>query len=167
MKRWLISVVFASFLAVWLGGGFLLRAAEAVKQPIEYSHQKHIKQGLECSFCHQTVDSGAVAGRPSEEVCAGCHQAALTKSPEEQKLLGYLSKGQKIPWQRLYEVPDHVYFSHARHVKAGQEKCQTCHGPMAEAAKPPSKPLVNLTMDFCIKCHEAKKVTNDCNACHR
>ena len=167
--------------------GLLWRSAARpnVTQPIAYSHKKHIDEGLECHDCHQTVLTRAVAGRPKEQTCLDCHDPEELEdgddelSPEMVKLLTYLKNEERIPWRRLYRVPEHVYFSHVRHVGPGEVACETCHGPMAQAERPPRGPLVRLTMNFCLECHaqrqaafavrdeRASHASSDCNACHR
>jgi c(7)-type cytochrome triheme protein len=96
-----------------------------------------------------------------------CHVAPLTKSPEEEKIRKYSAKGEKMAWQRIYRMPGDVLFSHRRHVALAKVECSTCHGNMAEQATPPARPLVNQTMEWCIACHQEKRASVDCNACHR
>ena len=138
-----------------------------ISQPIKFNHKKHTQSvGLDCAECHQFYKTSPVSGIPGVEVCKGCHQAALTDSPEEKKLLEYINKGEEVPWERLYTVPDHVFYSHSRHVVVGKLECRECHGEIASMEKPPSTPLKKITMTFCIKCHQNRKVTTDCSACH-
>jgi predicted CXXCH cytochrome family protein len=128
-----------------------------------------------------------VAGRPSTKKCLSCHSGAQAKSAEEEKLQAFGENGREIPWQRVWRLPPHVFFSHRVHVAVAKVKCQTCHGPMETLTRPPPRPLKALTMDDCIGCHErwqrtpeapapgtdrvkvvaARKVSTDCNACHR
>jgi len=140
----------------------------AVDQPIAFDHKKHTQElELDCTTCHRYVREAAFAGRPKAEVCAECHEEAMTDSPEEQKLLEYISSGREIPWRRLYKVPDHVYYSHRRHVVVAGLQCAECHGRIAQTEKPPRKPLRKFTMKFCLKCHEKRGASTDCSACHK
>lgn len=155
--------------AILLAGGALLanRLEPAVRQPIQFSHAKHKAKGVECSVCHQNVEEQTFAGLPKAETCMLCHSAPQTQSQEEEKVRQFAEKGQDIPWRRLYRVPGHVFFSHRRHVVLAKVECQTCHGPIGEAATPPLRPLVNQSMDRCIACHDKRQASVDCNACHR
>jgi hypothetical protein len=74
--------------------------------------------------------------------------------------------GTPIKWTSLYNQPDHIFFSHRRHVKLGQIECGICHGNFDERTTPPSRPLVNLTMNACMECHKKRKADNDCLVCH-
>lgn len=140
-----------------------------IQQPIAFSHQSHV-EGLEieCTVCHQSVMEQEFAGRPTLQVCKECHdENTYTDSPEEAKLVEYIQSGQELPWNRLYDVPSHVYYSHRRHTAVAQIECAECHGDIGQASSPPERPLKLLTMDFCMDCHEQKGVTTDCNTCHR
>jgi invasion protein IalB len=139
-----------------------------IAQPIAFNHKKHTGDlSLPCTTCHQSVEAQTFAGLPQTETCATCHAAPLTKNPEEEKIRQYASKGEKIPWQRIYRMPGDVFFSHRRHVVLAKVECATCHGKMAEQTTPPSRPLVNQTMAWCINCHQERRVSVDCNACHK
>lgn len=138
-----------------------------VSQPISYNHKVHVENGLQCEGCHQSVRTAAAATLPAIDTCMMCHQAAITESPEEEKVRQYAEKGEQIPWQRVYAVPDHVYFSHRRHVAAGQIGCEQCHGPIREMTVPVTRPLVDQSMDWCMRCHMARTASTDCIHCHR
>ncbi len=137
-----------------------------VKQPIAFNHKLHAENGLECIDCHPYFEEQASSGKPSLETCQSCHEEPQGESKEEKKLMEYIKAGNEIEWQRLYRVPEDVYFSHMRHVVLGKIECSTCHGDIGESSKPPSKPLKH-TMKNCMNCHEEKEATNDCVACHR
>lgn len=179
--------VAAVVLLAWGGWGLLVEPA--VRQPIEFPHKAHLElkeRKFECTTCHDRAVKGPVAGRPSTQKCLSCHSGAEAKSPEEKKLRAFSEKGGEIRWQRVWRLPSHVYFSHRTHVVSAQVKCQTCHGPMETLTRPPARPLKKLTMDDCIGCHEqwqwpkekekgtepvkvaaARRVSTDCNACHK
>lgn len=170
-------------------GAWLLTGESAVLQPIAFPHKAHLDlkdPKFECTTCHDQATKGAVAGRPSTKKCLSCHSGE-TKSAEEKKLQTLGEKGGEIPWRRVWRLPVHVFFSHRTHVVAAEVKCQTCHGPMESMDRPPRRPLKQLTMSDCIGCHEqwrwpdegvargtasttvrtARRVSTDCNACHR
>lgn len=141
---------------------------ESARQPIQFNHNLHTQElEMDCTECHRYVEEAEFAGRPKLEYCADCHEESLTENPEEGKLIEYVGTGREIPWQRLYHVPDHVYFSHRRHVTVTQIDCERCHGDIPLTSSPPEEPLVHLSMDFCMDCHEQEGVSLDCNTCHR
>ncbi len=156
-------------LALLVGvGAFLSMAREPeIKQPIAFSHKKHVEKGVPCATCHQTVEKAAHAGLPSLEVCLMCHSAPMTKSPEEGKIREYAKRGKEIRWAKVYKLPDTVYYSHRRHVGIGRLECKICHGGIGESSAPPTRPVVSLKMDWCLGCHRERKVETDCNVCHR
>lgn len=154
--------------AGFVPGRIALQPTPRVTQPIEFNHQKHVRQvGLECSICHEYYATGNHSGLPSLATCQGCHQEAVTKSAEEQKLLTLIASDPQPRFKKLFRLPDHAYYSHRRHVIAGKLPCDTCHGAIADTTAPPRSPLVRITMDTCVRCHAAKNVTTECTACHR
>ncbi len=138
-------------------------------QPLVYNHKVHIENvGLECVDCHMNVETMASATIPTLEVCQNCHSdEPISESPEEVKLLSYVAEETEIPWIRIYGVPDHVYFSHRRHVVGGELECSVCHGSVAELTEPVLFPFQPITMENCMRCHRQSNVTNDCLTCHR
>ena len=136
------------------------------EQPIGFNHKKHLEQGLGCDACHRFSKTQTFSGMPDLNICFECHKDPITKSPEEEKIRQAQQKGKEIAWKRIYEQPDHVYFSHRRHVVLGKLSCQTCHGDIGQSEKPLIKPWVKMTMKWCMDCHTKSKVTNDCLACH-
>lgn len=137
-------------------------------QPIAYNHHKHIEEaGLSCFDCHARVLTHQKASIPNIEVCKDCHAEAMTESPEEKKVVGYIERNQPIPWKQVHRVPDYAYFSHRRHVTLGKVACQDCHGDVNKMTLPFTRPHTPITMGFCVDCHEKKRVTVECTACHR
>jgi len=144
----------------------------AYLQPINFSHKLHAGQlGIDCAYCHSNVDKSPIANIPNVSTCMNCHTTVKTDSPEIKKLTAYYTEGRTIPWVHVHWLPDHVYFSHKRHVKKGIQ-CQTCHGPVATMEH--VYRVVDLKMGFCVSCHKANNanmVANnaglDCWTCHR
>ena len=165
MKRQTIILFVVLLLSVSF---FFLRSlGSSSDQPIRYSHRLHIEQGLECTDCHTGAETEAFATIPDIETCLGCHEQAVTDSREEEKIRELARAGSGIPWIQVYEVPDHVYFSHARHVAIAELACEECHGEVKTREAPFTKPLVELSMDFCLDCHRERGASEDCIACHR
>lgn len=144
------------------------RVADRVEQPIAFNHRAHVASAqIECSQCHAYFSQGAHSGLPDAEVCMGCHTEALTQSREEAKLRDSFQRGQPGAFRKLFHLPSHVYYSHRRHVVLGKLECAGCHGDIANSELPPSRPLVKISMNFCVQCHSKSNVTNDCKSCHR
>lgn len=125
------------------------------EQPIPFSHKHHVgDDGIDCRYCHSTVDKGASAGMPSTYTCMTCHSQIWSESPELEKLREAFRLGQAIKWQRVHDLPDFAYFNHSIHVKKGVS-CVSCHGRVDEM------PLVwkekTMNMAFCIDCHKDPK----------
>ena len=134
-------------------------------QPIAFTHKVHLANGLQCANCHVGVDEGPDARIPSVNFCMTCHQVIAKDKPEIKKVAAYRQRGEDIPWQRVYgfEPSAHVKFNHAPHIRAGVQ-CATCHGDMTTQTVAERK--VNLTMGYCVECHQQKKVSMDCVTCH-
>ena len=106
-------------------------------QPIAFNHSRHVQVGVGCTDCHSGARNGAKATLPTIDTCTMCHQSALTKSPEEQKLLALAAANQPLAWVQLTRIPAHVYFSHRRHTESAGIECTTCHGAMDKLTSPP------------------------------
>jgi hypothetical protein len=149
-------------------GRVLLRPADRVFQPIAFNHQKHVEElELECDLCHEFYGTSRHSGLPALTTCMGCHEDAQTDSAEEQKIRDLAAAGQDDVFRKLFRMADHAYYSHRRHVMLGEIPCESCHGPIAETTSPPERPLVRISMDFCIECHARSGASLDCTACHR
>ncbi|NIN09968.1 MAG: hypothetical protein GTN62_00995 [Gemmatimonadales bacterium] len=164
--------------AVYLGLALLLlaavvvplvaRAGTAVPQPVAFNHRKHTQDlGLNCEFCHAYVRTGAHAGLPDAQTCSMCHQVTQGTSEEAARVTELISQGDPLRFNKLFRLAPHVFYTHRRHAGIGEIECQECHGAIAETERPPDRPLVQVTMDFCISCHREQGQTLDCNACHR
>ena len=139
-----------------------------VEQPIAFNHRLHVEElGSDCTDCHLYAQSGVRATIPNIELCGDCHEEAQTESAEEARLVEYIQAAEPVPWQKIYSVPDHVYFSHRRHTMLGEIACETCHGEMRNLETPMTRPAVAVDMDFCMDCHYATDTSNDCLLCHR
>ncbi len=147
----------------------------APKQPINFSHKIHAGDNkIECQFCHIYARRSKVSGVPSVQRCMGCHKVARVDSPEIKKLTSYWVNKKPIPWIKVYDVADYIYFPHNRHIKAGL-KCQECHGPVETMAR--VRKENELVMGWCLECHRNREFTGpdgikrsgpkwDCWDCH-
>lgn len=152
------------------------------EQPIYYSHKVHagVNQ-VNCLYCHGGAMEGKHANIPSVNVCMNCHMAIneykgekmfredgteVNGTAEIQKLYKYAgwdptankytSEGKPIEWIKIHNLPDHVYFNHSQHTKAGGVQCQTCHGEIQKMGE--VYQFSNLSMGWCINCHRETNV---------
>jgi len=140
-------------------------SSEAPQQPIAFSHKIHVSRvGLQCTFCHTYVEKSQHAGVPSVQKCMSCHSVIATDRPEIKKLHKYWNNKQPVPWIKVHNLPDHVYFSHKRHIKAGLE-CSACHGEIKNVSV--VRQVSSLKMGWCVTCHRSKKASIDCLTCHK
>jgi len=132
-------------------------------QPIAFSHRQHAELGMKCADCHPGAAKSERAGLPGAAACQVCHRAIRSDSPEVRKLAPFLEASGRIPWVRVYRVPEFVFFSHASHVGAGLA-CESCHGEVSKRDVLAKE--VSTSMTACMNCHAARRVSNDCHFCH-
>lgn len=142
------------------------------EQPIKFSHKLHAGQwGIECQYCHSGAAKGKSAVIPSLNVCMNCHKQ-IQEGPQHgeteiNKIYDYVgfdketgkydeSKQHPIQWDRIHNLPDHVYFNHSQHVAVGKVECQTCHGEVQEMEV--VEQVNSLGMGWCIDCHRETNV---------
>jgi len=130
-------------------------------QPVKFSHLVHAGQNkIDCLYCHSGAEFSKSAGIPATSVCLNCHMIVRdgTRSGrfEINKIFASLETKEPIAWTRVYNLPDHVFFSHAQHVGAGKLACQTCHGSVEQMDRMTQVP--DLSMGWCINCHRESKV---------
>ncbi len=133
-------------------------AGVAVSQPIAFSHKHHVgDDGIDCRYCHTSVETSNTAGMPSTSICLSCHSQLYRDSPALAPLHASLVSGEPIAWNRVYDLPDFVYFDHSIHVNKGVA-CVNCHGRVDRM--PIMLRQQELTMEWCLDCHRApeKKV---------
>jgi hypothetical protein len=130
-----------------------LRIGYQPEQPVPYSHALHAGElGMDCRYCHSTVERAAKAAVPPAATCMNCHQ---TVHPKSEKLLpireAYAGAGD-VRWTRVHDLPDYVYFNHSAHVSIGVG-CESCHGRIDQMVK--VYQYAPLTMQWCLECHRA------------
>ncbi len=125
--------------------------AEPVTQPIEFDHRHHVADdGIDCRYCHSTVETSSSAGYPATAVCMNCHAQIWNRSPYLDMVRKAYFSGKPIVWKKVHRLPDFVYFNHSIHVAKGVG-CVTCHGRVDEMAEIRQGP--NMQMSWCIDCH--------------
>jgi hypothetical protein len=163
-----ILLLFGGALLITVAVAEGLRQGPPVRQPIAFNHHKHTSDlGLACDFCHKYVRTGAHAGLPGAETCGMCHQAPQGTTAEAARVTQLLAAGDPLRFNKLFGLPDHVFYTHRRHVGIAELECSSCHGEIAGTERPPARALVRMTMDACMDCHRERGQTLDCNACHR
>jgi len=123
----------------------------AREQPVQFSHKHHVSDdGIDCRYCHTTVETSSFAGIPSTKTCMNCHSQIFADSPYLEPVRESWRTGRPIRWVRVHDLPDFVYFNHSIHVNKGVG-CATCHGRVDQM------PLVwqaeSLQMEWCLDCH--------------
>ncbi len=123
----------------------------APDQPVPFSHQHHVAGlGLDCRYCHTSVEESSFAGIPPTKTCMNCHAQMWTSADMLQPVRTSFRTGQSIEWNRVHDLPDYVYFNHSIHVAKGVG-CYSCHGPVDQM------PLMyeenTLQMEWCLNCH--------------
>jgi hypothetical protein len=154
-----VSIFGAVFIAA--GGLWLLlevnrspwvtRATVAREQPIPFSHAHHVGGiGIECRYCHTSVDKSAYAGIPPTKTCMNCHSQIWAQSPTLEPVRASYRNDVSIEWTRVNDLPDFVYFNHSAHVNKGIG-CSTCHGRVDKM--PLTWQEASLQMEWCLACH--------------
>ena len=120
-------------------------------QPVPYSHKLHVGDlGLDCRYCHASVEVSSVANVPPTQVCMNCHRVVKRDSPLLAPIRDSASSGRPMRWVRVHKLPDYAYFEHRAHVAAGIG-CVSCHGRIDEMDEVvQTQPL---SMSWCLDCH--------------
>lgn len=143
-------------------------SGSTVPQPVQFNHLKHTTElSLACTFCHPYAETGAHSGLPDAETCSICHSAPQGTSAEAARVTELLEAGDPLRFNKLFRLPDHVFYTHRRHVGVAELPCAGCHGDIAATEQPPARELVKVDMDFCMDCHREQEASLECNACHR
>jgi hypothetical protein len=128
-----------------------LNAGYEPEQPVPYSHALHVGElGIDCRYCHTTVEKASHAAIPSTEVCMNCHTNIRATSEKLQPVRDSWDSGEPVPWIRVHDLPDYVYFNHAAHVRSGVS-CVSCHGRVDKMEV--VKTVSPMSMGWCLDCH--------------
>jgi len=139
-------------LAMVLGrSSYVTRANEYVVQPIQFSHLHHVTDdGIDCRYCHTSVETSPFAGIPPTKTCMNCHSQLFNTEPILEPVRASFREDKPLHWVRVHDLPDFVYFNHSIHVKKGMG-CETCHGRIDQM--PLTEQAQSLQMEWCINCH--------------
>jgi hypothetical protein len=120
-------------------------------QPVPFSHKHHVSGlGIDCRYCHDSVEIASNAGMPPTQTCMTCHSQIWTNAQILQPVRTSLASGVPLKWQSVYTLPDYVYFDHSVHVANGVG-CTECHGPIGDM--PLTRKAKTLYMSWCLDCH--------------
>ena len=166
-RRW-ISIVILLFSVVYITNTLVVEAIAIghspgyePDQPVKFSHAVHAGQNTtDCIYCHSYAPYSKTAGIPAENICMNCHLLVRNGKRsgvfEITKVISAYENKKPIEWIKVHNLPDHVFFSHAQHVGAGEIACQECHGPVEKMGR--IRLTGDLTMGWCINCHRSRNI---------
>ena len=159
-NAWSKASIFAVLGLVAMVGGavgvlqrsdFVTSANTFKDQPVQFSHQHHVGGiGIDCRYCHTSVEVSSTAGIPPTKTCINCHSQIWSTSPYLEPVRSSFRDDKPLKWLRVHDTPDFVYFNHSIHVKKGMG-CETCHGRVDKM--PLMKQQNSLQMEWCLNCH--------------
>src|SRR5918994_755979 len=141
----------AGVLAVFFRSPYITNVAVRIPQPVQFSHEHHVSGlGIDCRYCHTSVEFASSAGMPSTETCMSCHSQIWSESPMLAPVRASYRDNTPIRWNLVHDLPDFAYFHHGVHIQKGVG-CVTCHGrvdkmPLMWKESP-------MTMEWCLECH--------------
>ena len=121
------------------------------EQPVPFSHNHHVAGlGIDCRYCHTSVETSSFAGLPPTKTCMNCHSQIWTNAQMLEPVRASFRDNKPLQWTRVHDLPDFAYFSHEIHVNKGVG-CKSCHGPVDEM--PLMYQNASLQMEWCLQCH--------------
>ena len=130
---------------------YVTYAEVARPQPVPFSHQHHVAGlGIDCRYCHTSVEKSSFAGIPPTKTCMNCHSQIWVGAPLLEPVRESFRSGKSLVWTRVNDLPDFVYFDHSIHINKGVG-CNTCHGPVDRM--PLMYNYASLQMEWCLNCH--------------
>jgi hypothetical protein len=140
---WLLTVISRS--------GYVTTQNVAKTQPVQFSHKHHAGElGIDCRYCHTSVETSANAGFPPTQTCMNCHSQIWALSPTLEPVRASWRSNESINWTKVYDLPDYVYFNHSIHIAKGVG-CVSCHGRIDKMNLTYQVP--SLFMEWCLQCH--------------
>jgi hypothetical protein len=130
---------------------WMTNAHVARSQPVPFSHERHVGgNGIDCRYCHTSVEDSRFAGIPPTKTCMNCHSQILADAPMMEPLRVSLATERPLAWTRVHDLPDFVFFDHSIHLHKGVG-CTTCHGQVDRM--PLMSQQASLQMEWCLDCH--------------
>jgi hypothetical protein len=150
----LLLVLVIGLLGAWYGlerSSYVTRENIPREQPVQFSHRHHVEGlGIDCRYCHLSVEDSSFAGIPATSICMNCHEQIWNQSPMLAPVRESYENKQPLQWTRVHDLPDFAYFNHAAHVQKGVG-CTTCHGQLDQTAL--AFKDETLFMQWCLNCH--------------
>lgn len=151
------AIFFAAFLGwllmQWQRSSYATDVGVAREQPVPFSHQHHVAGlGIDCRYCHTSVETSSFAGIPPTSTCMNCHSQIWTGAPMLEPVRASFRDDKPIAWARVHNVQDFVQFNHSIHIKKGIG-CASCHGRVDQM--PLTSKTQPMSMEFCLSCHRA------------
>jgi len=126
-------------------------AGEVRDQPVPFSHEHHVGGlGIDCRYCHTSVEDSGFAGLPPTKTCMTCHSVIWTNADILEPVRKSWRDGEPLVWQRVHNLPGYVYFNHSAHINSGVS-CVSCHGRVDQMME--VRQVKALNMNFCLDCH--------------
>ena len=130
---------------------WVTRQGQRADQPVPFSHKHHAGElGIDCRYCHTSVETSWNAGFPPTQTCMNCHSQIWALSPVLEPVRSSWHTGESIEWTKIYDLPDFVYFNHSIHIAKGIG-CVSCHGRIDKMNLTAQQP--SLHMEWCLECH--------------
>ena len=154
----IFGAIFVIAALIWVGyaiqgSPYVTLAGVRKPQPVPFSHQHHVTGlGIDCRYCHTSVETSSFAGIPPTKTCMNCHSQIWTNAKLLEPVRASYRSGRSLEWTRVNTLPDFVYFNHSIHVTKGVG-CNTCHGPVDRM--PLMYQQESLQMEWCLSCHRA------------
>jgi len=143
--------IFAYVYTELLRSSYVTGQGVVKKQPVPFSHQHHVAGlGIDCRYCHTSVERSAFAGIPPTETCMNCHRQIWTNAELLEPIRASYRDNVPVQWTRINDLPDYVYFNHSVHIAKGMG-CVTCHGPVNQMQL--TFQHASLQMEWCLSCH--------------
>jgi cytochrome c7-like protein len=130
---------------------YVTRQQIFVEQPLQFSHMHHVTDdGIDCRYCHTSVETSSFAGIPPTKTCMNCHSVLFANAAFLEPVRASFRDNRPLHWVRVHDLPDFVYFNHSIHIKKGVG-CETCHGRIDQM--PLTYQQNSLLMEWCVDCH--------------
>ena len=152
----IFGAVFIAGFVLWVIGGivrspYMTNQGISREQPVPFSHQHHVGGlGIDCRYCHTSVEKSSFAGIPPTQTCMNCHAQIWTNAEMLEPVRASYASGKPIVWNRVHRLPDFVHFNHGIHVNKGIG-CSSCHGRIDRQGLTYQE--APLTMEWCLNCH--------------
>src|SRR5471032_1258218 len=157
-KASIFGALFVVAFVAWVVAGvtrssYFTNEGIAKSQPVPFSHEHHVTGlGIDCRYCHTSVESSSFAGIPPTKTCMTCHSQIWTNAPMLEPVRASYRTGESLHWTRVNDLPVFAYFNHSIHINKGVG-CNTCHGPVDRV--PLMYNEASLQMEWCLECHRA------------